>query len=378
MDDRLSCVDLFCGAGGFSLGFQDAGYEILCGTDKYESALRTYRSNIKSPAIEADARDLEAEYLMEQSGFDPSDVDVVIGGPPCKGFSLAGQFNAGDPRNELFNHYISIVKELDPRAVVMENVPGILTIKNGEFVKRILEQTRSMGYNIQHLRMNAADYGVPQLRERIIFIGYKKSVAPSRVSRPPQTHSGGQMRLSSFCYGNSLPADPYVTNADAISDLAFLEPGTESDQYIEEAKTPYQQRMRGSQDKLYNHVAPQHSQEIQVRFGKLNPGQKMKDLKEQFQTKKHSMKKMRPDLPSNTITTLPEDFVHYSQDRIPTVRELARIQSFPDWFEFKGPRTTGGKRRRREVPQYSQVGNAVPPLLSEAIGKQVQRALENS
>ncbi|WP_146417590.1 DNA cytosine methyltransferase [Haloarcula hispanica] len=376
MGDSLTCVDLFCGAGGLSLGMQRAGFEILAATDVHKTAAKTYEENIGQKCVTDDIRDLSPKEFFERGDFGPDEVDVVVGGPPCKGFSTAGPFDVDDPRNDLFRQYLEIVEEIQPDAILMENVEGILSMHDGAFKNQILEHTDTLGYNTDYMKLNAANYGVPQLRERVFFIGYQNG---RQISRPEQSHTGSkQKRVTEYDCGDDLKQ--YVTTKSAVHDLAFLGVGEESSKYERDPETDYQERMRGNHSKLYNHKAPNHSERIQERFAKFEPGESVDDVESrlgsnEIKTKKHTIQKWDPETPTNTITTLPEDFIHYEQDRIPTVRELARIQSFPDWFRFKGPRTTGGQRRSTALPQYSQVGNAVPPLLAEALGKEIRATL---
>jgi len=307
---------------------------------------------------------------MRNGGFSPRDVDLIIGGPPCKGFSLAGERDPDDPRNELWREYADFVEVFDPDVIVIENVEGILSMSDGEYKRDILKRLRGLGYNTEFSVLNAANYGVPQSRNRVIFIGTKNGV---RVNFPEPTHHStmpGQQQLGT----HSGSVEPYVTVENAISDLCFLGPSESSNAYENSAQTPYQQWARENATELHNHVAPNHGEDVQKRFSLLEQGKGMESLPVEHQTNKQRMVKFDPNQPADTITTLPEDFVHYNRDRVPTVRELARLQSFPDDFVFTGPRTTGGLRRRESVPQYSQVGNAVPPLLAFAIGREVKKA----
>lgn len=365
MKESPNVVDLFCGAGGLTLGFERAGFNTLVASDYQKDTLNTYKTNFPEAAIvQKDIRELTAEELMEAGSFDAEDVDMIIGGPPCKGFSMAGERDPDDPRNSLFEEYIRIVKKLDPDAILMENVKGILTMQDGAYVEKILTQLRNLGYKVPKPRVvNAADFGVPQTRERVIFTGVKDG----SFNLPDPTHKGiekGQTKI-----GEKSGSKPYVTIEEAVSDLSFLGPGEESSNYEKEPESEYQREMRQNANQLMNHKAPNHSSHIVERFSKIEEGKGMESLPEEEQTAKHSLQKWHREDPANTVTTLPEDFVHYSKNRIPTVREMARIQSFPDDFEFKGPRTTGGKRRRHSCPQYSQIGNAVPPKLAEALAE---------
>lgn len=370
MTQTLRCVDLFAGAGGFSLGFKQASsenskYEFVAAVDNSSSALKTYDHNI-SPitTFQQDIQDFEASRMKSHTGYGASDIDVVIGGPPCKGFSVAGQMDPDDPRNRLVVEYADTVEKLDPDVVVMENVAGFLHMKNGEYLEDLTVSLENKGYSVQKPeRLVAAKYGVPQLRDRVIIIATKQG----SVKLPTPTHS------SSSDGGEKEQMDSYVTVGEAISDLAFLDYGEEATEYQSEPKSDYQENMRDGSSKIHNHKAPNHGERVRTRFSKFSEGDSMDDIPPEFQTKKHSQVRWDASLPSPTVTTLPEDFIHYSKPRIPTVREMARIQSFPDWFEFRGPRTTGGSRRRKEVPQYSQVGNAVPPKLAKAIAEAIQQ-----
>ena len=372
MNQSFSTVDLFCGAGGLSLGFEQQGFSTKVANDYHPDPCKTFEYNIGAPALPKDITKLSAEDLMKKGNFTADEIDVVIGGPPCKGFSLAGERDPEDPRNYLFQEYIRFVEQFDPEVVVMENVTGILSMKDGKYKDQILQELRGLGYETKFEILDAADFGVPQHRRRVIFIGHRQEL---NIEYPEPTHheiDEGQQRLTQL---NSSDQESYVRVGQAIGDLDFLASGESASKYQKPPSSEYQKDMREDATKLFNHVAPNHSERIQERFGLMEQGMGMESLPEEYQTKKQRMIKLDPEDLVDTITTLPEDFVHYNQDRIPTVREMARLQSFPDHFEFKGPRTTGGKRRTESVPQYSQVGNAVPPRLAEAIAKEVKEGL---
>ncbi|MFB6216307.1 MAG: DNA cytosine methyltransferase [Candidatus Aenigmatarchaeota archaeon] len=370
----LNTIDLFCGAGGLTLGFERQGFQAVAASDYQEDTLNTYKTNFPEVAtIQKDIRELEAEELLAESGYDKEDIDAIIGGPPCKGFSMAGERDPDDPRNSLFEEYIRIVSEIEPRVVVMENVKGILSMQDGAYVDKILKELRKLGYTVKYRVLNAADYGVPETRERVIWIGFKNG---EKISFPDPTHhskTDGQKKLG----GDKGDLKPYRTVGEAISDLDFVGPGEKATEYQKEPESEYQERMRENASELLNHEAPNHSERVQNRFKLMEEGKGMETVPEEYRTSKHSLQKLHRDEPSPTITTLPEDFVHYKRNRIPTVREVARIQSFPDDFEFTGPRTTGGMRRREACPQYSQIGNAVPPIMAEAIAKEVRQSFQS-
>lgn len=381
MGEDPKVVDLFCGAGGFSLGFEQAGFNIVAAVDRNKSALKTYSYNFedeKDPencerTFPLDIRNFSTEDLEEGTEYVSEDIDVVIGGPPCKGFSTAGRMDPDDPRNELVVEYAKTVRELDPEVVILENVTGILGMEDGKYVTDLREtlSAGADGYTVSEpVILTAADYGVPQLRERVVITATKGS----GIELPSPTHypEDGQEKMDTNHAMNS-----YVTVEDAIGDLSFLQYGEEASEYKLWARTDYQQEMRLGSEEIHNHVAPNHGETVRERYKQFNPGDTIDDVGKDYQTKKHSMMRWNPDEPAPTITTLPEDFIHYERTRIPTVREIARIQSFPDTFEFKGPRTTGGQRRRNSVPQYTQVGNAVPPKFAEKIAQKVREYLES-
>lgn len=362
----MRCVDLFCGAGGFSLGFKRQGFEIIAALERSSDAISTYRHNfpeVGDSAIRSDIRKISVTDFCEEAGISPQSVDVVIGGPPCKGFSHAGKMEVDDPRNSLLSNYISMVEGLDPKAIVLENVLGMLQMEDGQYKERVIGGLRDAGYDIDKPRiLNAADYGVPQLRERAIFLGSKSGP----IQPPTPTHQSPSSGNDSWRRG-------YITAKEAISDLAFIGVGMEATEYEIAPQSAYQEEMRRGNQVLHNHKSTDHSDRVIQRFKLLEWGEGMDDLPEEHQTSKHSMRRWHPNKPAFTVTSLPDDFVHYLWDRIPTVRENARLQSFPDDFEFKGNRTTGGKKRRSSVPQYTQVGNAVPPKLAEAIAGAVAK-----
>lgn len=370
MTGGFRCVDLFCGAGGFSLGFEQEDFEVIGAVDRSDSAIETYSHNFgEVSTFGVDVRDFNVGQLEERTGYGSGQVDVVVGGPPCKGFSTAGKMDPEDPRNELVVEYAKTVGELDPRVVVLENVTGFLSMEEGKYLEELRTTLSRQGYTVQEPEvLKAANYGVPQLRERVILVATKGG----RVEMPTHTH---RAREDECQLDANRDLDPYVSVEDAVGDLSFLQYGEQASEYQLPPGTDYQEEMREDSERIYNHKAPDHGETVRERFGQFDFGQTMSELDEEYQTKKHTMMRWHPSRPAPTVTTLPEDFIHYTRTRIPTVREIARIQSFPDWFQFKGPRTTGGLRRTETVPQYTQVGNAVPPKFAAAIARQVANHL---
>ena len=346
---KPTAIDLFCGCGGMGLGLEQAGFDVLYANDISVDATNTYRKNLHANIVECkDVNLIDPLRVQEDVG---QSVDVVVAGTPCQGFSTLGKRDPGDPRNTLFKHLVKFLHALKPKMFVMENVGGMLTMRGGRDFNEIRRKLEDAGYRTTHLSLNAAAYGVPQNRERVFLIGFK----------------GRQNSLVS-----PRPCERKATVWDAISDLDFLGCGEESSEYKKSPSTKYQNEMRGNSDTLHNHKAPCHSKNVTDKFAKIPPGANGRPV---GGTGKRDRYRMDPNSQSRTITTLPEDFVHYRRDRIPTVRELARLQSFPDWFEFTGPRTTGGRQRRRTCCQYTQVGNAVPPMLARILFENIKPIL---
>lgn len=372
----------------------DAHLSPVAASDVNETALATYEYRFRQQLgldMGFHCRDIRDDRLiydlrdsLSRRGIE--EVDVVCGGPPCQGFALFGARRPTDPRNDLFRQYLKAVQDLSPAYFVMENVPGFVKMYGGRTVDRMFEAVEQLdppGYSLAGpFQVNAASYGVPQLRERILFIGSRSDVSP--LTTPP-----------------AKGRKAYVSASQAINDLAFLRPWEDAEDYHPdwEAETPYQEESRNGRlfarlgipdvkHHLTNHQAARHSPEVLARFSLIRPGEGLESIPKAawnryLSTRKRWCVKLSRTEPSNTVVTLPDDLVHYSQPRILTVREAARLQSFDDTFAFQGPRATGGggagnKKRNQEVPQYTQVGNAVPPLMAKAIGEQLLSALQST
>jgi len=352
-------IDLFAGVGGLSLGFETAGFDVVLANEYDSSIAEAYLLNHpNTKMIIADIKDLPVEETFKDYR---GKVDVVIGGPPCQGFSQKGQRKTiNDERNFLFKYFVAVVEFLRPRYFVMENVPNLLTAENGYFKKEVTELFRTKGYALTSETLNAADYGVPQNRRRAVIIGKKGDTAL-------------QMPLAS---------DHIVTIWEAISDLSYHNSGegTEISEYRIHPQSDYQRWLRGENKVLYNHKSTVHSELALERLMMIPPNSGKEVLPEEHLTKSiysGTWTRMGKDEISVTITTrfdTPSSgkFTHPYLHRAITVREAARIQSFPDSFRFVG--TKGS--------QMKQVGNAVPPLLAEAIAtvimNDVQGGTENA
>lgn len=355
MDNKkYNVLDLFCGCGGLSKGFEMAGYNIVLGVDFNEPALKTYAFNHKgSKTLYGDLSAHETFNDIDQI-IGNQTIDVIIGGPPCQGFSLTGPRNFDDERNKLYLAMIETVKRYSPKAFMIENVPGMATLYKGEVKDEIIRRFTQMGYSVTCKILCAADYGVPQIRKRLVFIGLKDTDTTFEFPIPTNT------------------PDNYVTCEQAISDLPSLtdDIGSDVSEYISEPTTDYQRMMRGDCIILHNHKAVDHKQFVKDTIALVPDGGNWKDLPQGVgESRKFNMAwtRYRSDKPSRTIDTGHRNNFHYKWNRCPTVRESARLQSFPDDFIFLG---TKGQQDR-------QVGNAVPCLMAKAIGLQLFRYLNN-
>ncbi|QBA23060.1 DNA cytosine methyltransferase [Chryseobacterium indologenes] len=389
-------IDLFAGCGGLSLGLHNAGWKGLFAIEKSEDAFKTLKHNLIDkkrhfdwvdwfPQKNIDINTALKNY-KEQLSLLNGEVDLVAGGPPCQGFSTAGRRNENDERNNLIKSYIKFIKIIQPKIIFFENVKGFTLEfkKNKEKGKRYSSYVKNAldraGYYVSGQLINFAEYGVPQKRTRFILVGIRKDLNNASNLLAKEFFSAIKENRTAFLSEKKLPLK--TTIGDAISDLLKsngTEPFTDSQRFkvgfYSEPRSTYQNLMReGINTPIADsHRFPNHREEIVDKFQViLNTCRKNKDIdaetRKRFNIKKHTIIPLDKDDVSPTITTLPDDYIHYSEPRILTVREYARIQSFPDWYEFQGKFTTGGKRRTQEVPRYSQIGNAIPPLFSEQSG----------
>lgn len=434
-------IDLFCGAGGCSEGLIQAGFHILFSSDISDMVEVTYRNRHNQLGLiqgentwfeRSDIKDLTGKTIKSRisnlkifHGKDIPDIDLMIGGPSCQGFSRAGRRDKSDPRNMLFGEYVRVISEVRPKYIVLENVEGFVDMQfmgymgitgikypDGSVTPDILRsELAEIGYNTLEPRiMNAADYGVPQRRNRIIFIGYRGDVKAPNYPEP------------------TVSPEDYVSLKDAISDLIVDDNQRKS---ISKHASKYQiESMRGRtpdingnpipSTKAFNTELSKMTQVVKERFSLYKQGEtgsalKKRILKEGIDlsektalvelcaeklslskedvitifkeakanigdvnvllTKKNIRQRFDENLPSATVVTIADDYISPWENRTFSVREMARCQSFDDSFEFLGKRTTGGLRRRIEVPQYTQVGNAVPPLLAKAIAEEIKKVL---
>lgn len=352
---KMTCLDLFCGCGGLSKGFELAGYNIMGGVDFNAPAIATFAKNFPNAKalccdlLQFDASKMEQVFPMES-------IDVVIGGPPCQGFSSANRYadeETRDPRNKLFFQFIKFVERYHPRAIVIENVRGILTMNNGYARKRIYSIFTRLGYHVTNCVLNATDFGVPQRRLRNFFV---------------------MLQDVDFNFASLSRVEHCPTVKEAISELYGMEEHGEGPiEFQTEPVTEYQRYLRGNVAILENHDVRYPAEKVQQRISFVPQGGNWRDVPEDMwpsvRNNRHSSayKRLKEDDQSVTIDTgnNHSNYFHPLYNRLPTVREAARLQSFPDSFVFLGNRSE----------QYRQVGNAVPPLLAKAIADEIMRIL---
>jgi DNA (cytosine-5)-methyltransferase 1 len=393
----LKYIDVFAGCGGLSVGLHLAGWKGLFAIERNPDAFSTLKANLIDdkkhfewpgwlPQRAWDIQKLLKEKTANLVGLRGT-VDLVVGGPPCQGFSMAGRRKESDKRNQLVHSYLEFVELVQPRAILFENVRGFtmkFTANEGDgtdYSELVLDELKKLGYaDAQGEIVDMADYGVPQRRERFIVIATRNNLAEG-------IFSGLENIRKEFLLAKGIPNRSTVRAA--LSDLEKrhgMVPCPDKKGFKSgvraTATTGIQKHLRVGQKGLSpnSHRFVNHRAEAQIVFGKLLANApKNKTIagvdRIQYGLKKRSVKVLDPNDVAPTVTTIPDDFIHYSEPRVMTVRECARLQSFPDWFEFKGPYTTGGKRRVHQTPRYTQVGNAVPPLFAELAGCALKAAL---
>jgi DNA (cytosine-5)-methyltransferase 1 len=402
-------IDLFSGCGGLSLGMTDAGFCGLFAVEKAADAFLTFRTNLLERQGELrfswpkwlEKKNIGIEDFLTKYGHRLANlrgkVSVIAGGPPCQGFSFAGRRKGSDPRNKLFRKYVEFVNAVRPSMIVLENVPGMRVVhgtkkrtkqtpgrKPKSYYDRLIEALALIGYEAHGRLLYSSAFGVPQPRPRLVVVGIKKDLLAKL--------DGGFeyiFRCVELCAAEQVRAMRLVTPVTAEVALSDLETAGKTLIPCDDPMSPkgfrmlkygkpmttYQKLMnRGTSPndmdsmRLANHTDPV-KQRFSLILDECRRGVGLSEAdRERFGMLKHRTLPMSPIMPAPTLTTLPDDVLHYSEPRILTVREYARLQSFPDWYQFKGKYTTGGNRRKKECPRYTQVGNAVPPLLAEGVG----------
>jgi DNA (cytosine-5)-methyltransferase 1 len=401
---KLKYIDLFAGCGGLSLGLHEAGWKGIFAVEKSPFAFSTLRHNLIEKCNHfdwptwLDQKEHDINTILkthtEQLRALRGSVDLVVGGPPCQGFSTAGKRVEGDNRNQLIHSYVDFIRIVQPKMIFFENVKGFTQkfeknkskgINYSELVKTALRRKGKgfEGYEVFGQLVNFADYGVPQKRTRFILVGIRKDLKINNDFIPEDFFHLIMTNRQKFLINKGLGLIQSLK--DAISDL--LEgngkvPCPDSKNFFSapygKTETKYQKLLRGKKTNDSeipdSHRFAKHSEyTISIFNDLITNAQKGKKIggkdREQYNIKKRGIILLDENNPAPTITSHPDDYVHYSEPRILTVREYARIQTFPDWYEFKEKYTTGGKLRKFEVPRYTQVGNAIPPLFGEQAGQ---------
>ncbi|MGL4340225.1 MAG: DNA cytosine methyltransferase [Rhodoglobus sp.] len=382
----LTVLDLFAGAGGLSEGLSEAGFRPLYANELVPTYAATFALNHPGATVDSqDIREVDAITVRKSLGLRKGQLDLIAGGPPCQGFSInAPKRSAEDRRNHLFREYLRFVKEFEPRAVLIENVPGLVSFQGGATLTAILGALEELGYKADVQITYAPHYGVPQTRWRTIVLAVRHG-DPRAAFPDPVRHAPMRVNFTSRFAGREIVAFPrsvelplYTTVEDAIGDLPALingERGATVKQYAMNAVNSYQRALRAGSDGVYNHEAARLSKVNMKRLQYIPSGGNWTDIPHDLlpkgmqsarrsdHTKRYG--RVSADGLASTILTKCDPhwgaYFHYSQDRAFTVREAARLQSFPDTYRFTGSR----------VEQYEQVGNAVPPLLAAAVGQSV-------
>ncbi|WP_034669604.1 DNA cytosine methyltransferase [Chryseobacterium populi] len=396
--NNLNYIDLFSGCGGLSLGLHNSNWQGVFAIEKNSDAFKTLEYNLINKKKHFDwpnwltksAHDINEVIKNHSSDLKNlrGQINLIAGGPPCQGFSMAGRRNESDERNELIKSYIQFVDLVQPDLIFFENVRGFTMEfkKNKEkgiaYSELVLKSLRDLGYYVQGKLVNFSEYGVPQKRTRFILIGIKCS--KNNASQEMVNSFFSELEKNKYSFLKSKKLKFINTVEDAISDLvqsngiveSIDSSGYKSSKYGQPV-SKYQKYLRKNITNKTpdSHRFAKHQETTIKKFQKILDLTKDRrnlditnEIRLRFNIKKHTIIPLSEKDCSPTITTLPDDYIHYKEPRILTVREYARLQSFPDWYEFKGKYTTGGKLRKKEVPRYSQIGNAIPPLFAEQAG----------
>ena len=388
---NITYIDLFSGCGGLALGLHKAGWKGLFAIEKSKDAFLTLKHNqidknknfLWPSWLEMKNHDINevidnySKDLRELKGK----VKLIAGGPPCQGFSMAGRRKEDDERNKLIDSYVKFVQIVEPELLFFENVKGFTigfkknNTRGEAYSVYVTKELKKLGYDVYGKIVDFSEFGIPQKRQRFILVGSKKSNAKTFFNK---------ILANRAEFFKSKKIFDKTSLSDAISDLlrsngTTVSPDTPNFEagVYSKAKSNYQKLMRNAKP-LTNRVVdshrfakhkPQTIQRFSYILSTARPNKSIDNtLREKYNLKKHTIVPLCQDSCTPTLTTLPDDYIHYCEPRILTVREYARIQSFPDDYEFKGPYTTGGERRKVDVPRYTQIGNAIPPLFAEQAG----------
>ncbi|MDP2940473.1 MAG: DNA cytosine methyltransferase [Candidatus Omnitrophota bacterium] len=365
MSNKLKIIDLFCGVGGLSYGFaHDYNFEIVAANEILPNMAKAYSLNHPSVKVYVDdIKNFGADCVKEDLGIVASDIDIIVGGPPCQAYSTVGKRLIDDPRGKLFQEYYRVLKEFNPKLFLFENVKGLLSMQGGELLETIISLFESLGYKVQYNLLNAVNFGAPQIRERVIIIGSKLK---NDFQYPLPTHYNSEEAPDLF--KNALK--PYLTLEEAISDLPFIKSGEESFEYTSKPQNDFQKLMRkNAPERLVDHNSPHNNPRLVKMMELLPDGGTPEDLPKELRPTsgfKNTYCRLWWKRPSTTVTrnlSTPSSSrcIHPKAPRPLTTREGARIQCFPDSYQFYGSRSD----------RNLQIGNAVPTFLSNALAKAI-------
>ena len=385
----MRTIDLFAGAGGLTCGLQQSGFKSILANELVEEYAKTYQTNHPDTIlIVGDVRQVCEINLRTYLGVKPGEISLVAGGPPCQGFSINAPIRSlDDERNHLFKDFLRVVAAILPKAVLLENVPGIISLGKGTVVQQIYRELESLGYKVKHKILFAGHYGIPQMRFRTVFIGIKDYAG--EITFPEPTYDAKAVANFTGAQELCIPTPPLfyqhlkpqTTVWNALSDLPEIDNGETSSPtiYAKEPENEYQRYLRNKSVKLSAHYCARLGEVNLNRLKYIPQGGSWRDIPFEFlpaglkrarrsdHTKRYG--RLHPDALCSTVLTKCDphwgSFFHPTQNRIISVREAARIQSFPDDYDFTGNITQ----------QYGQIGNAVPPLLGKAIGDEIMKML---
>lgn len=369
---RLKVIDLFSGVGGLSYGFtHNNNFEIIAANEILPNMAKAYSLNHPTAKVYTeDIKNFNAAKIEKDLNIKPSEIDIIVGGPPCQAYSTIGKRLIDDPQGKLFQEYYRVLKEFNPKLFLFENVRGLISMQGGELLKTIISLFESLGYKVQYKLLNAADYGAPQIRERVVIIGSKLK---NDFQYPKSTHYNPNEKTNLF----NKKLKPYLTLEEAISDLPFIKSNEESFKYSSEPQNDFQKFMRKNAPiKLMDHNSPNNNKNLVKIMELLPDGGTPEDLPEELRPTsgfKNTYcrlwwKRPAPTITRNLSTPSSSRCIHPKAPRPLTTREGARIQCFPDDYQFFGSR---GDRNL-------QIGNAVPTFLSTSIAKSILNTFNNS
>ena len=367
---KLKVIDLFCGVGGLSYGFaHDPKFEIIVANEILPNMAKAYALNHPTVKVYTeDVKNFNAIKVRKDLGVKPNEIDIIVGGPPCQAYSTVGKRRENDPRGKLFNEYYRLLKEFNPKFFLFENVRGLISMQNRELIKNIISLFESLDYKVRYKVLNTADYGTPQIRERVILIGSRLN---SFFKYPEPTHYDINKKDSLFKIGMR----PYLTLGEAISDLPLVRSGEESIEYVSKPVNEFQKSMRKNAPiKLMDHNAPNNNPKLVKMMELLPDGGTPDDLPKELRPTSgyaNTYCRLWWNKPSTTITrnlSTPSSSrcIHPKAPRPLTTREGARLQCFPDNYKFYGSRSD----------RNLQIGNAVPTFLSNALAKAILEHFE--